>query len=175
MMSQIVGISGNMGAGKTTLSKALAEAYQSTWVGWDDFDDISQAPEDLVDWYKGGQDYMAWDYQPLADVMQALKSNQPILHPVLKTMLHPTEYIIFDAPLGRLHQQTGQFIDLWIHLDVPLDVSLGRHLLRDFKASDKTKEELLQTTQITRELALKHSYNFSSRLHVELWGQERNK
>lgn len=30
-----------------------------------------------------------------------------------------------------------------IHIEAPLDVSLSRHLIRDFKANDKTKEELI--------------------------------
>ena len=51
--------------------------------------------------------------------------------------------IIFDAPLGRFHPQTGVFIDTWIHINVPLDISLCRWVLRNYKNTDKSKEELL--------------------------------
>jgi len=141
---KVIGISGKTGAGKTTLTKALAQALQATTVHWDDFDEISEGPEDYVDWYKRGQDYKEWNYKALADVLQSLKSNKSITHPVLGELLAPTQYIVFDAPLGRLHEQTGQYIDRCIHLEVPLDVSLSRWLIRDFKSTDKTKDELLE-------------------------------
>ena len=143
MNSTIIGISGNMGAGKTTLAKALAIDLQATVFGWDEFDEISHGPDDYVDWYKRGENYIEWNYQHLADVLKSLKSKQSILHPALNCILHPTKYIIFDAPLGRLHPQTGQYIDICIHIEVPLDVSLCRHLIRNFKGNDKTKEELV--------------------------------
>lgn len=143
MIPRIIGITGNMGAGKTTLAKALALDLQSTMISWDEFDEISTSPQDYVDWYKRGQDYNEWNYQALAKVLGSLKLNQSILHPTLNTMLYPTKYIIFDAPLGRLHAQTGQYIDICIHINVPLDVSLCRHLIRDFKDNNKSKEDLL--------------------------------
>ncbi|MBX3710163.1 MAG: uridine kinase [Gammaproteobacteria bacterium] len=144
MRSKIIGISGKMGAGKTTLAQALQQDLKSTLLCWDDFDDISTSPSDYVEWYHRGQDYSEWNYQALSDVLKLLKAKQPVSHPVLKQLLNPTEYIVLDAPLGRLHHQTGQYIDILLHINVPLDVSLCRHLLRDFKDSNKTKEELLE-------------------------------
>lgn len=139
----IIGISGNMGSGKSTLSKALSQALEATLISWDEFDDISIHPEDYVAWYHKGQDYGAWNYQELANCLRQLKSKKEVSHPVFKTVLNPTEFIIFDAPLGRLHTQTGTYIDTWVHLDVPLDVSLCRWLIRDYKNSDRTKDDLL--------------------------------
>jgi len=139
----VIGISGVTGVGKTTLTHALAKKLKSTLLCWDDFDDISISPTDYVDWYHRGRNYSAWDYQALADVLKSLKAKQSILHPVFNHILQSTEYIIFDAPLGRLHSQTGQYIDICIHLSVPLDISLCRRLLRDFKGNEKTKEDLL--------------------------------
>jgi uridine kinase len=46
MISKIIGISGNMGAGKTTLAHALQQDLKSTLLRWDDFDDISTGPSD---------------------------------------------------------------------------------------------------------------------------------
>lgn len=143
MKPKVIGISGITGAGKTTLVKVLEVELQATIFGWDEFDEISKGPDDYVDWYKRGQHYNEWDYKSLADVLKYLKSGQSILHPALGYLLNPTQYIIFDAPLGRLHAQTGQFIDVCIHIEVPPDISLCRRLIRDFKDSDKTKKELL--------------------------------
>lgn len=139
----VIGISGNMGSGKTTLAHALQQHLKSTLLCWDDFDDLSISPSDYVAWYHQGQDYKEWDYQALADILKALKTKQPVVHPLFKQSLIPTEYIVFDAPLGRLHQQTGQYIDFQIHINIPLDISLCRHLLRDYKDDHKTKEELI--------------------------------
>jgi uridine kinase len=137
-------MSGVSGAGKTTLAKALAKVLQATLIQWDDFDEISEGPDDYVDWYNRGRDYKEWNYQALADVLHALKHKKTIDHPVLGEQLFPTEYIIFDAPLGRLHHQTGQYLDVCVHIEVPLDVSLSRRLIRDFKSNDKAKDNLLE-------------------------------
>ena len=144
MTPYLIGISGKTGAGKSTLSQELATALKATTVSWDDFDTLSEEPEYYIDWFNKGADYREFKRQSLADILQALKLNQSIMHPVRNKMIYPTDYIIFDSPLGRLHQQTGTFIDLCVHLEVPLDVSLSRRLLRDFTAPDKTKEDLLE-------------------------------
>lgn len=143
MNAKVIAISGVTGAGKTTLANALGKILNATVIRWDDFDEISISPSDYVDWYFRGQSYHEWNYQALADILKLLKSNQPVLHPVFKQTLQPTKYIIFDAPLGRLHSQTGFYIDTCIHLSLPLDVSLCRRLIRDFNETDKTKEEFL--------------------------------
>lgn len=155
----VIGISGVTGAGKTTLAAALAHALQATMLAWDDFDEIATGPADYVDWYHRGRNYDEWDYRALAEVLQSLKAKRPILHSVFKRVLQPTKYIIFDAPLGRLHPQTGQYIDICIHIEVPLDVSLCRRLLRDFRGNEKTKEELL--------LELEHYLAYSRPLFVD--------
>jgi len=78
----------------------------------------------------------------LVKVLAALQASKQVIHPVLKVKLEAVKYIVFDAPLGRLHMQTGQYIDAMFHITVPLDVSLCRRLLRDF--ADKPKENLLE-------------------------------
>ncbi|WP_131783488.1 uridine kinase [Legionella gresilensis] len=142
-MAHVIGISGNMGAGKTTLTLALAESLDASYLLWDDFDEISISPNDYIDWYKRGQDYSEWNYQKLAQTLNCLKCGKLTLHPALNILIKPTSFIIFDAPLGRFHQQTGIFIDTWIHINTPLDISLCRWLLRDYTNPTKTKQDLL--------------------------------
>ncbi|MBX3709999.1 MAG: AAA family ATPase [Gammaproteobacteria bacterium] len=143
MKPNVIGISGVTGVGKTTLTDALAKDLKLTMLRWDDFDDISIGPTDYVDWYRRGRNYGEWDYQALADTLKSLKAKQSVLHPAFNHLLQPTKYIIFDAPLGRCHPQTGKFIDICVHIEVPLDISLCRRLLRDFRENKKAKEELL--------------------------------
>ncbi|MBX9704030.1 MAG: AAA family ATPase, partial [Silvanigrellaceae bacterium] len=140
MASKIIGIMGISGAGKTTVTKKLAESLHSTVVFWDEFDDISTSPEDLIEWYKNSKDYTAWNYQGLADTLNTLKQGNRAIHPVNHEELIPTEVILFDAPLGFKHQQTGKYIDYLVCIDTPLDIALARRLLRDFQ---NKKDELV--------------------------------
>lgn len=93
MLSRVVAISGVTGAGKPTLAKALSASLEATLISWDDFDDISQGPEDYVDWYKRGEDYSEWDYPALAKVLKSLKNGQSIQHPIFNVLLQPTDNI----------------------------------------------------------------------------------
>ncbi len=143
----IIGISGMSGAGKSTLARVLTKTLEATLIGWDEFDDISSGPNDYVDWSNRGKDYAEFHREHHANVLKTLKAGQQILHPLFPTLLNPTKYIIFDAPLGRFHHQTGQFIDTWAHIHLPLDVLLCRRTLRDFKDSSRSKEDLLEDLQ----------------------------
>lgn len=143
-MTYIIGISGISGAGKTTLTKYLGEKLKATTVFWDDYDEISVGPDDLVKWYEESKDYKTWDYDDLAKTLQGLKNGKTFRCPATQKELKPTPYVIVDAPLGRKHLQTSQHIDLCIHIDVPLDMALARRVLRDFKDENRNKEELLE-------------------------------
>ncbi len=131
---KVIGISGISGSGKSTLAKALALRLNATLIAWDEYDDISISPTDYVSWHEAGcpEGYAAWKYPQLAKVLQNLKSGKPIASILNGIRLDPTPWIIFDAPLGRQHVETGQFIDFHVHIDIPLDIALGRRLLRDF-------------------------------------------
>jgi uridine kinase len=144
MTPHIIGVSGKTGAGKSTLVSILSRDLQATLISWDDFDEFSQEPEDYVEWFHRGGEYSEFHREKLSHILASLKAGKEAMHPALQMPLKPTEYIIFDAPLGRLHQQTGKYIDTWVHLEVPLDVSLCRRILRDFEEVAKTKEELLE-------------------------------
>ena len=154
-MTKIIGISGISGAGKSALVSELSKQLKAPAIHWDEFDDISTGPEDYVDWYDRGKNYTEWDYPSLAEVLAALRSGQSIKHPVFDIPLKPSKYVVFDAPLGRLHEQTGKYIDLWVHVDVPLDIALARRLLRDYKDPNKSKDKLLEDL----EYYLHHSRN----------------
>lgn len=142
-MAEIIGISGISGAGKSILAAALAKELNATVIHWDDFDVISIWPADYVAWFHRGQNYEEWNYSALAKVLNLIKSDQSILHPVHHYCIKPNQYLIFDAPMGRLHKQTGQYIDRLIHINIPLDVSLCRRLLRDYKNKQCDKQSLL--------------------------------
>ena len=136
----VIGISGISGAGKSTLTRDLAEALGATRIHWDDFDELSMSPDNYVEWHRSGkpEGYAAWKYPQLAACIAGLKQYQLVEHPVSGVILEPTEWIIFDAPMGRDHAETGKYIDYWVHLECPLDIALARRLLRDFGGADGT-------------------------------------
>jgi uridine kinase len=141
-MVKIIGISGIGGAGKSVLTKALGEALKATVLFWDDFDEISQGPEDYIKWYNTSRDYSEWKYDALVEVLKHLKQGEKVISPATNKELIPSEYIVFDAPLGRKHTATGQYIDYLIFLDTPLDVALARRVLRDFR--DKSNLNIIE-------------------------------
>lgn len=143
-MSKIIGICGISGSGKSTLTKALGTALSATTLYWDDFDEISQAPHDYVEWFEKSRDYSAWKYDGLVNVLQHLKNDSKIICPATQKELMPTEYVIFDAPMGYKHLPTGKYIDSLIYLDTPLDVALARRILRDVEKPDFDKFQLKQ-------------------------------
>lgn len=132
-MVKIIGICGIGGSGKSTLTRELGKALQATTLYWDDFDEISRDPGDLIEWYHSSQNYDEWQYDELAKVLEKLKSGAEVISPATQQVLIPTEYIIFDAPLGRKHTATGQYIDFAIFLDTPLDIAMARRILRDYR------------------------------------------
>lgn len=130
----VVGISGIAGAGKSTLIKQLCATLNTTALFWDDFDEISKAPKDYVKWYKTSRDYNDWVYDDLAATLESLKAGKVTACPATKKILQPTQYILFDAPLGYCHKATGKYIDLLVCLDTPLDIALARRILRDYRS-----------------------------------------
>jgi uridine kinase len=54
-----------------------------------------------------------------------------VTSPVNGVTVAPAKYIIFEGPLGRVHQKTGQSIDYLVFIDTPLEVGLARMVLRD--------------------------------------------
>lgn len=102
---------------------------------WDDYEQISQEPADYATWFKSDRNYDAWKYDALEDVLRRLKSGETIKCPVTGKILQPNKYILFEAPLGRKHQQTGQYIDTLIFVDIDPDIALARRILREYQSS----------------------------------------
>lgn len=154
VMSKIIGISGVSGSGKTTLADALGKALNATTIFWDDYDPISEGPSDYVKWFETSKDCNDWKYDSLAEVLRSLKQGKELICPATQRKLIPTEYIVFDAPLGYKHHATGQSIDFLIFLDTPPDIALARRLLRDYPliypSGDKIVKELENYVLSTR-------------------------
>ena len=128
----VVGISSPSGGGKTTVARRVAEMLKDTVsIYFDDYDCDNVPPVDLRQWLQQGADYNAWKPLRLTNDLRKLKAGEPIESPIDGTTIHPRRYVIFDAPLGYAHAETGAFIDFMVFIDTPLDMALARRLLRD--------------------------------------------
>ncbi len=134
------------------LAKALGKKLNATVLFWDAYDGISESPKDYVEWHARKGCYVEWKYDALAELLCALKAGQTPLCPISGKKLKPTNLVIFDAPLGYCHQQTGQFIDRLIFLDTPLDVALARRILRDAQRLQEVFKDLKYYLEKSRPL-----------------------
>lgn len=80
----------------------------------------------------------------------------------------PPNYIIFDAQLGRAHQDTGRFIDFMVFIDTPLDVAMARRPLRDM---DRLGEQDAESFNITLKASLSSYLDGVRLLYLELEDQ----
>ncbi len=143
----IIGISGVSGSGKTVIAKELSTKLKATSIHWDDYEEISEFPSDYIKWFHKGKDFTKWKTPALAKTLLTLKAGVDIQCPAINKLLRATPFIIFDAPLGYDHEETGQFIDFLVQLEVPLDISLVRRLMRDY-----LRKDVIETKDLREEL-----------------------
>ena len=128
----VIGISSVSGGGKTAVARKLTQLLQNAvMLAFDDYDETTVHPEDLNAWFSAGADYNSWKTPGLTSDLLSLTTGNHITSPVDGSTIQPAKYIVFDAPLGRAHSDTGKFIDLMVFMDTPLDIAMARRLLRD--------------------------------------------
>ncbi|MGM0845637.1 MAG: hypothetical protein ACQEUT_11720 [Bacillota bacterium] len=119
---KVISLSGVSGSGKTTVTKALegnlkdAKSLFFDDYTWDD------SPQDPVKWVKEGADYNQWNLEPLFNAVMALSLSE-----------EPPTFILLDYPFSYQNHRMKTLIDLSIYIDTPLDVAMGRRIIRDYK------------------------------------------
>lgn len=130
----VVGVSAVGGGGKTTVTRSLAAVLgDAVTLHFDDYDDTNVHPPDLKRWFADGADYDAWQTPVFSRDLEALKAGRSISYPSRGIPVGPARYVVADAPLGRAHTDSGQFIDLMVFIDTPLDVAMARRILRNIE------------------------------------------
>ncbi|MFD3450209.1 hypothetical protein ACFDTO_37150 [Microbacteriaceae bacterium 4G12] len=126
----VIAISGVSGGGKTTITKELGRHLDSAQVlSFDDYD-FDNSPDDICEWVESGANYDEWNLSKLVYDIEYLLSDK-------KQRLN---YILLDYPFAYKNEEVAQFIDYAIFIDTPLDIAMGRRLLRDF--TNELKENL---------------------------------
>ena len=161
----VIGISAVSGGGKTAVARKLADLLpDSVILCFDDYDDTTIHPEDLQEWFKEGADYNAWKTPILTSDLESLTTGNHITSPVDGSVISPAKYIVFDAPLGRAHFDTGRFIDFMVFIDTPLDIAMARRLLRDMAIQS---EQDVKDTITTIKTGLASYLNGARPLYIE--------
>lgn len=129
-MSHVIAVAAPIGAGKTSLVKAIADRLiDATTFHYDSYERATEKPaQDMVRWMRNGADFDDLHVPNLAEDLDKLKRGQSVFDPLMKVEVKPKKYIVFEMPLGREHKATAGHIDLLIWIETPLDISLTRKL-----------------------------------------------
>lgn len=115
----VINISGLSGSGKTSVTNALRERLVNVAViSFDDYGDSVYLNRDINDWSEDSNDD-EWHTEPIAADVKRLLNEQ-------------LDYIVLDYPFGYGNRLVGQYINLAVYIDVPLDVALARRIIRDY-------------------------------------------
>ncbi|MFX0067267.1 MAG: hypothetical protein ACFFC7_34505, partial [Candidatus Hermodarchaeota archaeon] len=142
----IIGFSGIVSAGKTTLLKEVAKSIEdSVLMIWDDYDHLVKLEfDDPIQWVADGCDTNKWKTVQFIEDLRSLKKGNPIYLPISKEKINPAKYILVEDPTGRTRTEMAELIDYLIFIDLPHEISLARTYnreLNDLKTSQSMLKE----------------------------------
>jgi len=146
----VVAIASVSGGGKTTLVKKTAELLNGTTLFFDDYQSVSQYPEDSQKWLEDGADVNEWKTPQFSRDVAALRKGQSITMPGNGGTVEPSEFIVIEEPMGRARVEMAAHIDFVAVIDTPLEVALSRRVIRDMGYFDikdidtATREQLVE-------------------------------
>jgi len=144
----VIGIAGASGSGKTTLVKNIADTLEESMALY--FDD-----------YKS-------DYNQLTEDLARLRKGKAITHPITNNIMKPKKYIIVEEPKGRTRKDMQDKIDLLIYINIPLEISLARVMIRSI--IDSTDNNINSFyDKIGPQFESKYTEHSSKLLHILYW------
>ena len=125
---KVIAIAAVTAGGKTTVVNEIKNKLPKTAALY--FDDYSfdGEVENFYQWVLDGADYNVWDLEPLEKDILAIKNSGQY------------DYLLLDYPFAYCNDKIKKYIDVAVFIDTPLDISMARRVLRDFK--DATAEEI---------------------------------
>lgn len=130
--SFVVAISGPSGAGKTSLVQKVTSLLEdAVSFYFDDYASVSKYPSNFSEWIREGADPNQRETPQLIKDLQMLRQGEAISLPDNKGMIKAASFIVMEEPFGRERSQMSGLIDFVACINLPLEVSLARRLLRD--------------------------------------------
>ena len=129
-MGYVIAVAGTIGAGKTSLVKALAQAFNDASVlFYDNYEQSSKGSVDeMIRWMRDGADINDLDITRFAADLSKLKSGEVATDPLTLVEIPPKKYIFIEMPLRKEHKSAAPYIDLLIWIDTPPDIALARKI-----------------------------------------------
>jgi uridine kinase len=144
----VIGIAGPSGSGKTTLVRKIA-------------DNLDHCDVLFYDDYRP-------DYDKLTNALEELRKGNPITHPRNNLQISPQKYLVIEEPTGRQRKGMAEKIDFLVYINIPLEVSFARVLLRSLEQSkDETINQFYAT--IGPQFEPKFSEKPTKLMHIMYW------
>lgn len=126
----VLAIASSVGGGKSTLARELARTLGEAHIlDFDHFEPFTARPlAETSAWMRDGADPARLQVPELEDALRALKGGRPARDPATGAALQARRHVVFEAPFGRWHPDSGRHIDLLVWIDTPLDIALARKL-----------------------------------------------
>jgi uridine kinase len=118
---KVVAVSGVSGAGKTTITKQLANDFCCPFLLFDDHTDEDTYPRDMKHWLKSGANVSLIKTPTLVSSLQSLISK------------NNSQFIFIEEPFGKERDCISSFIDYVILLEPPMELCLARIIKRHTK------------------------------------------
>ncbi len=152
----VIGVAGGTGSGKSTLVKALKEAFKESDVATICHDYYYKAHPELTYEERTQLNYdhpQSFDTDMMVDHISALKSGVAISHPLYSFVEHnrmaesvtlmPSTVLIIDGILIFENKELRDLMDIKVFVDTDADLRLSRRILRDVCDRGRTMESVI--------------------------------
>ncbi len=152
----VIGVAGGTGSGKSTLVKALKDAFHDQDVVTICHDYYYKAHPELTYEERTKLNYdhpQSFDTDMMVDHISALKESVAISHPLYSFVDHdrtdetvtlmPSKVVIVDGILIFENKELRDLMDIKVFVDTDADLRLSRRILRDVCERGRTMESVI--------------------------------